>query len=143
MFLQSSYYSPPNSPSHSSLSHFCYPLSPRGCLQPSTLFRPLLSLVSQVSLMSLLSLTSRKERQHSILLKTVYSGTFQHASRISLVPNRNPLYNPSTTPHQPSPSKSQFIGLLKWPDLTSWCTCAALTMDVAYFRVYEEVRCKS
>jgi hypothetical protein len=25
----------------------------------------------------------------------------------------------------------------------SWCTCAALTMVVAYFRVYEEVRCKS
>ena len=25
----------------------------------------------------------------------------------------------------------------------SWCTCAALTMVVAYFRVYEEVRYKS
>jgi hypothetical protein len=25
----------------------------------------------------------------------------------------------------------------------SWCTCAALTMVVAYFQVYEEVRCKS
>jgi hypothetical protein len=25
----------------------------------------------------------------------------------------------------------------------SWCTCTALTMVVAYFQVYEEVRCKS
>jgi hypothetical protein len=25
----------------------------------------------------------------------------------------------------------------------SWCTCAALMMVVAYFQVYEEVRCKS
>jgi hypothetical protein len=25
----------------------------------------------------------------------------------------------------------------------SWCTCAALTMLMAYFQVYEEVRCKS
>ena len=25
----------------------------------------------------------------------------------------------------------------------SWCTCAALTMVMAYFQVYEEVRCKS
>jgi hypothetical protein len=25
----------------------------------------------------------------------------------------------------------------------SWCTCAALTTVVAYFQVYEEVRCKS
>ena len=25
----------------------------------------------------------------------------------------------------------------------SWCTCTPLTMVVAYFQVYEEVRCKS
>jgi hypothetical protein len=25
----------------------------------------------------------------------------------------------------------------------SWCTCTALTMVMAYFQVYEEVRCKS
>ena len=91
---------------------------------------------------SLLSPTSRKERRHSILLKTVYSGTFQHASRNhSLAPNRNPLYNPSTTPHQPCNLSS--LAFVKWPDLASWCACAALTMDVAYFRVYEEVRYKS
>jgi hypothetical protein len=34
--------------------------------------------------------------------------------------------------------------LVIWPDLASWCSCAVLTMDVvAYFQVYEEVRCKS
>ena len=92
----------------------------------------------------LLSPTSRKERWHSVLLKAVYSGTFQHASRnLSLAPNRNPLYNPSTMPHQPSPCNLSSLAFFKWPDLASWCTCTALTMDVAYFRVYEEVRCKS
>jgi hypothetical protein len=30
-----------------------------------------------------------------------------------------------------------------WSDLASWCTYAVLTMDVDYFQVYEEVRCKS
>jgi hypothetical protein len=25
----------------------------------------------------------------------------------------------------------------------SWCTCAALMLVVAYFQVYEEVKCKS
>jgi hypothetical protein len=60
-----------------------------------------------------------------------------------LAPNRNPLYNPSTTPHQPSPCNLSSLAFIKWPDLASWCACAALTMDVAYFQVYEEVRCKS
>ena len=95
-------------------------------------------------LLSLLSLTSRKERRHSVLLKAVYSGTFQHASRnLSLGPNRNPLYNPTTTSHQPSPRNLSSLAFVKWPDLASWCACAALTMDMAYFQVYEEVRCKS
>jgi hypothetical protein len=94
------------------------------------------------ALVSLLSPTSRKERWHSILLKAVYSGTFQHACRkkMSLLfpaPNRNPLYNPSTAVHWPESS------LAIWFDLASWCTCAVLTMDTAYFQVYEEVRCKS
>jgi hypothetical protein len=35
------------------------------------------------------------------------------------------------------------LAFVKWPDLASWCVCAALTMDMAYFPVYEEVRCKS
>jgi hypothetical protein len=33
------------------------------------------------------------------------------------------------------------MDLFKPPAL--WCTCAALTMVVAYFQVYEEVKCKS
>jgi hypothetical protein len=33
--------------------------------------------------------------------------------------------------------------LVIWSDLVSWCSCAVLTMDVAYFQVYEEVRYKS
>jgi hypothetical protein len=33
------------------------------------------------------------------------------------------------------------MDLFKLP--VSWCICAALTMVVAYFQVYEEVRCKS
>jgi hypothetical protein len=33
--------------------------------------------------------------------------------------------------------------LVIWSNLVSWCTCAVLTMDAAYFQVYEEVRCKS
>ena len=40
----------------------------------------------------LLSPTSRKERRHSVLLKAVYSGTFQHASRnLSLCPQSQSL----------------------------------------------------
>ena len=60
--------------------------------------------------------TSRKKRRHSVLLKAVYSGNFQHAyMNLSLgivscvylsAHNCNPLYNPSTTPHQPSPHNS-------------------------------------
>ena len=55
--------------------------------------------------------------------------------------DHNPLYIPSNMPHQPSPSNLTSLAFVKWPDLASWCACAALTMDVAYFRVYEEVRC--
>jgi hypothetical protein len=38
---------------------------------------------------------------------------------ISLVPNRNPLYNPSTTPHQPSLRNLSSLAFIKWPDLVS------------------------
>jgi hypothetical protein len=68
---------------------------------------------------------------------------FNMQAGISLDPNRNHLYNPSTTPHQPSLHNLSSLAFVKWPDLASWCACAALTMDVAYFQVYEEVRCKS
>ena len=71
--------------------------------------------------LSLLSPTSRKEQRHSILLKAVYSGTFQHASRnLSLAPNHNPLYNPSTMPHQLSPRNLSSLAFVKWPNLASW-----------------------
>jgi hypothetical protein len=60
-----------------------------------------------------------------------------------LAPNRNPLHNPSTMPHQPSPRNLSSLAFVKCPDLRSWCACAALTMDMAYFRVYEEVRLQS
>ena len=80
---------------------------------------------------------ARKERRYYVLLKAVYSGTFQHACRnlslgiVSCVsisaPNRNPLYNPSTTPHQPSPQNLSSLAFVKWPDPESWCACAALT----------------
>ena len=92
-----------------------------------------------------LILTSRKERQHYVLLKAVYSGTFQHACRnlspeINLssnlsfpsAPNCNPLYNPSTTPHQPSPcnySPLARIITVIWSNFASWCTCTVLMMD--------------
>jgi hypothetical protein len=56
------------------------------------------------------------------------------------VSDHNPLYIPSTMPHQPSPQNLSSLAFVKWPDLASWCACAALTMDLAYFWVYEEVR---
>jgi hypothetical protein len=102
-------------------------------------------------MLSLLSPNSRKERQHSILLKAVYSGTFQHACRkkISLlflslpppiaIPYITLLPRPISPVHKTAIHWPEFI----WSDLASWCTCAVLTMDTAYFQVYEEVRCKS
>jgi hypothetical protein len=95
--------------------------------------------------MSLLSPTSRKKRQHSVLLIAVYSGTFLSTCKEEspFAPNCNPLYNPSTMPRQPSHRNLSSLAFVKWPDLASWCSCAALMMDVSYFQVYEEVRCKS
>jgi hypothetical protein len=74
--------------------------------------------------------------------------TTQHSSQSSLLrnfstckqessspaPNRNPLYNPSTMFHQPSLHNLSSLSFIKWPDLASWCTCAALTMAWLIFR---------
>jgi hypothetical protein len=59
----------------------------------------------------LLSLTSRKEQQHSVLLKAVYSGTFQHASRNLLQP---PITIPYITPQAHSISPVWVISV-HWP----------------------------
>ena len=102
--------------------------------------------------MLLLSLTSRKGQQHSILLKAVYSGTFQHACRkktlssLLSAPNRNPLYNPSTTPHQPSPLNSSLLSRIIIRHMVRSCIMIHLcssTSGRCLIRVYEEVRCKS
>jgi hypothetical protein len=52
---------------------------------------------------------------------------------------------------QPCPISTVYVTAVHWPesslviwsDLASWCTCAVHPVDVAYFKVYEEVRCKS
>jgi hypothetical protein len=51
-------------------------------------------------------------------------------------------------PHPISPVQVTAVHLPEssfviWSDLASWCTCSALKMDMAYFQVYEKVRCKS
>jgi hypothetical protein len=121
----------------------------------------------------LLILTSRKEAMtlHYILLKAVYSGTFQHPCMnlslgivsyvcvpcvslvcISLYPRIPPP--PIAIPYitsQPRPISPVHLRAVHWPesslviwsDIASWCTCAVLTMVMAYFQVYEEVRYKS
>ena len=65
---------------------------------------------------------------------------------ISLPPIAIPYITPKPRPISPVhvtavhwPESSLII----WSDLASLCTCAVLTMVVAYFQVYEEVRCKS
>jgi hypothetical protein len=71
-------------------------------------------------------------------------------SRKKTTTNPTPIAIPYIT-SQPHPSSPVHItavhspesSLIIWSDLASWCTCAVLTMDVAYFQVYEEVRCKS
>jgi hypothetical protein len=93
---------------------------------------------------------AEKERRHSVLLKAVYSGTFQHACRNIYIYIYPPIAIPYITP-LPCPISPFHVTAVHWPesslviwsDLASWCTCAVLTMDVAYFQVYEEVRCKS
>ena len=69
---------------------------------------------------------------------------------ISLGISLPPIAIPYITP-KPRPISPVHVTAVHWPesslviwsDLASWCTCAVLTMDVAYFQVYEEVRCKS
>jgi hypothetical protein len=99
-------------------------------------------------LISLLSSTSRKEQGHSVLLKAVYSGTFQHACRKKNLssPNSNPLYNPSTTPHQPSPRNSSLLTRIITLPMVPSCIMVHLRSSPTgpgLIRVYEEVRCKS
>jgi hypothetical protein len=73
-------------------------------------------------------------------------------SRKSISPGKNNNLPPIATPYissQPRPISPVHITAVHWPessliiwsDLASWCTCAVLMMDVAYFQVYEEVRC--
>ena len=94
--------------------------------------------------------------QPPVILTAVYSANFSlHLSP----PNPGPLtliYSqpPSThgRPHhltRHAASANQGSRGMSPPNMdlftppASWCTCAALTMAVAYFQVYEEVRCKS
>jgi hypothetical protein len=101
-----------------------------------------------------------------VLLTAVYSANFSlHLScfifSLIFLPLSNPgpltlIYSqpPSTqsrprhlTRHEASANQGgrgmspPNMDLFKPPAL--WCTCAALTMAMAYFQVYEEVRCKS
>ena len=84
-----------------------------------------------------------KSEDTAFFSKQFIQEPFNMQAGISLAPSRNPLHNPSTTPHQPSLRNLSSLAFIKWPDLASWWACAALTMDVPYFQVYEEVRCKS
>ena len=96
-----------------------------------------------------------------VLLTAVYSASFSlHLSpSSSLSPNPGPLTliysQPPSTHGRPchltrhAASANQGGRGMSPPNMdlftppASWCTCAALTMVVAYFQVYEEVRCKS
>jgi hypothetical protein len=76
-------------------------------------------------------------------------------SRKSISPGKNnnnppPIAIPYIS-SQPRPISPVHVTAVHWPessliiwsDLASWCACTVLTIDAAYFQVYEEVRCKS
>jgi hypothetical protein len=84
--------------------------------------------------------TTRKEQRHSVPLKAVYSGIFQHACRkISLqaslsppiaIPYIIPLPRPISPVHLTAvycPESSFVI----WSDLASWCTCTVHPVAVS------------
>jgi hypothetical protein len=70
-----------------------------------------------------------------------------HAGKkISLAPNCNPLYNPSTTPHQPSPHNSSLLARITTCHMVQSCIMVYLRSSPSghgLIRVYKEVRCKS
>ena len=107
--------------------------------------------------------TGQEERRcYRILLHTFIQSCFFFISPLFISPSNNHppsnqglslLYtlssHPRTAGHATSPgTQLQLIRAAghvstKMDSPVSWCTCAALTMVVAYFQVYEEVRCKS
>lgn len=63
---------------------------------------------------------------------------------ISLAPNCNPLYNPSTTPHQPSPLNSSLLSRIIIRHMVRSCIMVHLhSSPSGCIRVYEHFRCKS
>jgi hypothetical protein len=82
----------------------------------------------------------------------MHAGIFlqKSISLVILIISLPPIAIPSITP-QPRPISPVHVTAVHWPelslviwsDLASWCICTVLTMVVAYFQVYEEVRCMS
>lgn len=65
---------------------------------------------------------------------------------LSLAPNHNPLYNPTTTPHQPSPRNSSPLARIITCHMVRFCIMVHLCSSPSGYgliRVYKEVRCKS
>jgi hypothetical protein len=106
--------------------------------------------------MSLPIQTSRKELQHYVLLKQfiqeplniMYESlsrnqSLQEKTTTNPPPITIPYISSQSHPISPVHVNLSSLAFVKWPDLASWCTCAVLTLDAAYFQVYEEVRYKS
>ena len=119
-------------------------------------------IVSYSYKMSVTSYSNQQKRtttlcssQSSLFIQEPLNIMHESLSRKSISPGKN-IHNPPpiAIPYissQPRPISPVHITAVHWPessliiwsDLASWCTCAVLTMDAAYFQVYEEVRCKS
>jgi hypothetical protein len=102
------------------------------------------------------------QQKRATTLRSSQSSLFRNLSTscMNLSPEINLSRKKTTATHQiaipyissqPCPISPVHVTAVHWPessldiwsDLASWCTCAVLTMDAAYFQVYEEVRCKS
>jgi hypothetical protein len=102
----------------------------------SSLFSSSLSLPLSLSSSLFLSLSLSLSLSHSL------------SPPLSLLYTLSP--HPLTAGHVTSPgTRLQPIRVAEAPNMdlftlpVSWCTCTVLTMVMAYFQVYEEVRCKS
>jgi hypothetical protein len=92
----------------------------------------------------------------SSLFRNLSTSCMNLSPEINLCSKKTTTTNPppiaipyiSSQPHSISPVHITAVhwpesSLLIWSNLASWCTSAVLTMDVAYFQVYQEVRCMS
>jgi hypothetical protein len=122
------------------------------------------SMVSDRSKLALLSPPIPTSRKEATTLRSSQSSWFRNLSIscMNLSPEINLSRKKTTTTNpppiaipyissQPRPISPVHVTAVHWPasslviwsDLASWCTCAVHPVDVAYFQVYEEVKCKS